>query len=258
SKEIVIQDFSKLEDDIFKKNEIVINFAAIVHNPSEKDELVYSSINFELPIFLAEKSKKNMGSQFIQISTISVYGEVDEINQHTPCIPTNHYGKYKLKADDALMKLSSNDFTVTCVRPSMVYGAKNCPGNLSSLINLVKKNIPLPFNGIDNKRQFLNVYNLAHALKAIIEKQLDGIILIADEEKVSTSFLVNSIYEIQGSRNKNFKFSIFWKLVGFLKPDIVRKLCSNLIIHNTYSLQQLGIKKPKTIVEGLREMLGVT
>ncbi len=253
--EFVINDLFNVPESKFENIDVVINFAAIVHKPKIKDKSIYELINYKLPLFLAKLALKNNCSHFIQMSTIAVYGNTEQINDETICSPYNYYGEYKLKADIELNKLSKDNFLVTSIRCSMVYGGINAPGNMSSLIKLVKTNLPLPFKGINNKRQFLNVNNLTQALKGIIEQKLQGIIILADEEYISTYELVDIIAYTLKIENKCIRLNVFWKLIKMIKPEFAGKLIGNLLIENTYSFKKIGIALPYSIGDGIKEML---
>lgn len=252
---INIDDYFKLSESNFKNIDVVINFTAIVHQPKLKDEILYDLINYQLPVFLANMAQKSGCSQFIQISTIAVYGDVEFIDKKTICRPVNHYGKYKLKADYALRSMSNKQFSVVCLRPSMVYGSKSAPGNMNQLIRVVKTKLPLPFNGIDNQRQFLNINNLTQAIRGIIVKGLDGIIVLADEEGISLTSLTQIISEELGLKNRSFKSVLFWKLLRIFKPVIINKLTNNLIIENSHSFKELGVEYPVSVQQGISEMV---
>ena len=253
--ETIISDLFNLPESVFKNIDVVINLAAIVHQPKIQDKNIYEQINYRLPLFLANMAIKNDCQHFIQISTIAVYGKTTIINKNTACSPVNYYGEYKLKADLELAKLTSENFTVTSLRPSMVYGSSHSPGNLNSLIKLVKTSFPLPFGGIDNKRQFLNVNNLTQAIKGIILNNIGGIVILADQEHISTLNLINTISKALNQKNKIVSFNLFWKIIRKIKPGIAHKLIDNLEIENSHSFSELGIEEIYSIEDGIKEMV---
>lgn len=129
----------------FSGYDVVINVAGIVHrNPNKTDESLYYKVNRDLAIELATKAKNEGIKQFVQMSTMAVYGiegqigRVVEIDVNTSCKPRSAYGKSKLEADYQLLNLKDKDFKVSIVRPPMVYGP-NCVGNYVLLSKLVKK-----------------------------------------------------------------------------------------------------------------------
>lgn len=253
--EILKEDFFDIESSELVGCDVIINFAAIVHQPKLNDEKIYERVNYKLPLELAIKAKDAGVKHFIQMSTIAVYGNVDKISNSTSTNPVNFYGKYKLKADEKLLKMVEDDFSVCCLRPSMVYGGGKSPGNLLSLINMVKKGFPLPFKNIANSRTFLNVNNLTSILEKIFILKKDGIILVADEEAYSTRFIISKINKLSGLKDKQFSFKIMWYILKTVKPNLYSKLAGDLYVSNTYSYKELSVEKLYGLEDGLKEMV---
>lgn len=253
--EYLKQDFYDISIDELRGSDVMINFAAIVHQPTSKDEMLYKHVNYELPVDLAQKAKEAGIKHFIQMSTIAVYGNASYIDNTTEPDPVNFYGKYKLMADIELMKLQNDLFGISIIRPSMIYGGGSSPGNMLNLIGLVKKGIPLPFKGIENSRTFLNVNNLTSIIEKVILLKKVGTIIIADEEAYSTYEIISKINNCLNVPNRQFKFSLFWKCVKLLKPDLYRKLTGDLKVTNTHKFSDLGIVKNYNMEDGLKEMI---
>lgn len=252
--ELVTLDFFSIPNDFFKEIDVVINFAAIVHRPDVKDEEIYDNINYKLAIHIASKAFNSGVKHFIQMSSVAVYGNITSIHIDSPFSPQTEYGRSKLKADLELIKMNSESFNVTIIRPPMVYGGSNAPGNMIRLIKLVNKNIPLPFKGINNQRVFINVNNLIQYLNIITNKQLSGIFLIADQQSVSTEDLIKIISRLM-SKNCNFfrlpKFVL--KLIHFFNPILFDKLFGSLVIQTNFPYENLI--NHYSIEQGLTEML---
>lgn len=252
--EKVVKDFSQIPDSEFANISVVINFAAIVHQPDIKDLNIYDEINYKLTILNAQKAKNAGAKLFIQMSTIAVYGNSSEISIHTLENPQNNYGISKLKADNELVKNQDENFKVAIVRPPMVYGGGKAPGNMMRLIKLADRGIPLPFKGIDNRRDFINVNNLVQYLSIIAEKQLHGIHLISDREPVSTGYLLNTM-----GKHLNKKVLLFktpesgLKILKKLRPNEYEKLFGTLSIETNFPYETL-IRR-YSVEEGIREMV---
>ena len=96
------------------------------------------------------------------MSVFGLEGKVDEqviINNNTITKPTTSYGISKLRAEEKLHEIQSNEFKVCIVRPPMIYG-KFAPGNFSKLIKL-SRILPC-YPNIQNERSSIyieNVYN---------------------------------------------------------------------------------------------------
>lgn len=253
SSEKVIDLFSITEED-FKGSDVVINFAAIVHQPKLKDDALYQRVNTELPIHLAVEAKKAGVKHFIQISTIAVYGDVDKISVDSIEIPTNIYGQTKLNADLALLDLQDLSFGVTIVRPPMVYGGGKAPGNLLNLINAAFKGIPMPFKGVSNKRDFIHVDNLVLALISIVNNEIFGIVIPTDRKAVSSYELVKIIKKYSSKKVIVIKIpGIIRKLINIVNPNIYKKVFGSLEVE--CNLDEQVYKPIKSIEIGIQEML---
>ena len=252
--EILLNDFNEIPESIFSGIDYVINFAAIVHQPQVKDPELYDKINHQLPVSLAEKAKKAEVKQFIQMSTIAVYGDCNQITINSEEKPVNDYGRSKLTADRDLLALHSDNFNVAIIRPPMVYGGGKAPGNMLRLINLAKKRLPLPFKGVDNKRDFINVHNLIQYLKIIIDKNLSGIYLVKDGEPVSTYEILKTIEHHLGKKVAQIAVPAFiLKLIKTLRPKEYNKLFGTLTVDSNFPYEELVDRV--SFSEGIREMI---
>lgn len=249
-----VKDLFKISNEDLKDVEIVINFAAIVHQPKLKDDELYIRVNTELAIHIAELAKKAGVKHFIQMSTIAVYGEVNFVNDKTPLKSTNIYGRTKLEADIRLQNMQDATFKVTIVRPPMVYGGGKAPGNLQNLMKYAEKGIPMPFKGVVNKRDFVHVGNLVKALNAIIEKNLYGVVIPTDMEAISTEQIINIIKKYSDKKVRQIKIpKIIHSMIKAIKPEIYTKVFGDLQVQCNLSNE---VYNPKlTIEDGIKEMI---
>lgn len=199
----------------FKDYSTVINVAAIVHSP-KTEKKIYYQINRDFVINVANKAKKEGVKQFIQMSTMNVFG-LDEgvINDTTPLLPKTDYGKSKLQADEYLNKIKSDKFKVCIIRPPMVYG-KNCKGNYRRLEKYVEY-IPF-FPNLKNKKDFIFIENLTDFIKYVIDNEIDGIFYPRDPERISTYEMVKEI--AQNKEKRVFLFSFFNPFIRLLISKI--------------------------------------
>ncbi|MBI5538877.1 MAG: NAD-dependent epimerase/dehydratase family protein [Bacteroidia bacterium] len=191
--ELFIPDFSTIPESVFQGADVIINFSAIVHRPDIKDESIYDDVNYRLTILNAQKAKRAGVGLFIQMSTIAVYGGSQYIDEHTICCPNTPYGSSKLKADIELLSMLDDVFKVAIVRPPMVYGAIDAPGNMLRLIKLVRLKLPLPFGNANCTRDFIHIKNLTQYLGQITINQLSGVFILSDHQPVSTNQLIRII-----------------------------------------------------------------
>lgn len=249
--ENVVKNIFNISDNFFKNIDVVINFCAIVHkkNVSKK---TYKNINYELPVFLFNKSLSLGVKHFIQMSTISVYGRKSKIKFNSKLNPENSYGFYKLKADKYILKKKCN-MRVTCIRPPMVYGL-NAPGNMKSLIFISKLTIPLPFKNIENQLTFINIKNLIYFISIVINNNLVGVLIPNDKEITSTKDIIKTIRKILGKKDRLVSMPNFLKkIIRILFSKNYKKLFESLIVE--CNVDDGIYFPPHSISQGLEDCL---
>ena len=245
----------KIEDINFDNIDIVLHCAALVHQKVEHPYEKYHEINVEYPVKLAKLAKQNGVKQFVFISTIAVYGEEKEkLDENTICNPITPYGKSKLEAEKGLLKLNDDSFIVSIIRAPMIYG-KNAPGNIDSLIKLVKKLPIIPLGKIENKRSFISIENLCYIIDEIITQKQNGIFLASDDEPLSTSKLIELIAKNLDKKIYLIKIPFFESLLKILKPSFHKRLYGSLEVDNTLTKEKLNLKNPYSVEDGIRLMI---
>jgi UDP-glucose 4-epimerase len=234
-----LRSYFDLDASYFKNIDTVINFAAIVHN-RHPEPAAAERINAALPVYLAEMAKAAGVKQFVQLSTVAVYGRASQIDAGTPAVPATVYGESKLRGDTLLSQLSSADFAVAIVRPTVVYG-QGAPGNMRALMRLIARGLPLPLNYSKNRRSILYVGNLVEALERIVIHGADGMFLLRDREMLSLFQIASAL------RNGSKRHALFFSLPGWLLGLIrtmpflpSEQLYGNLVIDDSKSRQLLG------------------
>ncbi len=224
-------DFLSLRGDAWKQTDftgvdVIVHAAAIVHQPSTKDDPaqagIYDQVNCRLTAELAQKAKAQGVSQFLFLSTESVYGlhapvgKTLTITADTPLNPIDNYGISKLNAEEALSALRDGGFRVAIVRPPMIYG-KGCKGNYQTLARLAEK-LPV-FPKVSNQRSMLYIGSLCEFLRLLIEDEADGLFCPQNAEYVSTSEMVRLIGAAHG-KNIRLVGGCTWalKLLSHLTP----------------------------------------
>ena len=233
------KDYFLLKQEDFRDVDVVINFTAIVHQKGA-DKEKHQKYNYELVRYLADLAKKAGVKQFVQLSTIAVYGKQNYIDSTTIPNPQTPYGKAKLQADNYLLSLKDKSFKVAIIRPPIVYG-KDAPGNMHSLVSLIKKRLPLPLGYFKNKRAILCVQNLSFALYLIVSQKSYGVFLLKDKESPSIGSLIEQI-------NKNSKAkSLILPLPSWFRYLLLHtyirafeKLLGDLIIDDSKTREKIG------------------
>lgn len=221
----IVKDLFSLTLDDFKSIDVVINFAAIVHQPEPKDDSEFTRVNTLLPIALAKIAKEAGVKQFIQMSSLGVYGDIPLYEVNSVYNPEGVYGRTKMEADKVLIDLQDDTFKVSLVRPPMVYGGGMSPGNMQKIVRMALKGLPFPVKGLKNQRDVIHVYNLVDALLMIINDNLDGVLLPTDRRSISTEDIINltDIYSSKRVRKVAFP-NLFKSVIAKLKPNLYQKL----------------------------------
>lgn len=183
----------------------ILHVAGLVHQPQTKNDPAqaehYDRINHQLAVETARKAKAEGVSQFLFLSSASVYGlnapvgKIVMITRETPLNPSDNYGISKKKAEEGLQKLRDDQFRVAIVRPPMIYG-KDCKGNYQTMAKLARK-LPV-FPWVDNQRSMLYMENLAEFIRLLIDDGAEGIFCPQNNEYVNTSDMVNLIAHANG------------------------------------------------------------
>ena len=235
----------------------IVHLAGKAHDMSLQDEKVYRNVNFVLTRELADHAKRSGVKHFIYVSTVKVYGEGgDEVlNENSECHPTDPYGKSKLEAEKYLQTLQSDDFTVSIVRPPVVYGP-GVKGNILRLMDAVNKQRPLPLGNTRNERTIVFLDNLIELIHCIIDKRKPGIFIPGDERPIATDELIRIMSERAGKKVRLLAIpGIMRSMMRALKPNLYRRLFGSFVIDTTGTNTRLGFKPPYSTTHGIGEMV---
>lgn len=225
------ESWNKIE---FCKYDVIFHVAGVAHVKETKANMCkYYEINRDLTYDIATKAKLEGVNQFIFLSSMSVYGiECGMIDKNTVANPKTNYGKSKHQAEKLILTLAEDSFKVAILRVPMVYG-KGCKGNYSRLSNLALR-IPA-FPEIKNKRSMIYIGNLCEFVRALIDKNSEGMFLPQNEDYVCTSDLVRMIAEVHGKKIRMTKlFNPIIQILLRINVSTIIKLFGNL----TYSNKQ--------------------
>lgn len=217
----------------FKKYDVILHVAAIVHQKETKENLdLYYRVNRDLAYEVAKKAKEEALTQFILMSTMNVYGvNSGIITEKTVCNPKTAYGKSKLEAERLVNSLQDDNFSVAIIRPPMVYGP-NTAGNYPLLSEFAKKT-PI-FPDFDNKRSMIYIDNLNEFIRLIIDNEKYGIHTPQNSEYVNTSEMVRLIADVY--KKNIYMTKIFNPIINRLRFNILNKVFGNLV----YDLKMSG------------------
>lgn len=234
----------------FSGYDVVFHVAGIVHKKESPENMdLYMKINCDMAFEVANRAKDANVSQFIFMSTMSVYGlagslgTVTMIDDKTVEKPISFYGKSKLAAEKKIISLFSDRFHVAILRPPMIHG-QNCKGNYYTLEKIAEKIMVFP--KINNQRSALSIENLCKFLVMCIENNYFGIFFPQDPEYMDTTKQIDTI-----AKNKNKKVYFLKILNPFVYliskfTDLPVKAFGNLV----YSKEMKCISNDFIKIEG--------
>jgi nucleoside-diphosphate-sugar epimerase len=247
-----------VEDIDFAGITTVVHLAGKAHQMSKIDDQIYFDVNTVLTQKLAQAAKNHGVSHFIFVSTIKVFGEHQNtvLTEGSPCEPINDpYGQSKWEAEKILQTLENEHFTISIVRPPLVYGP-GVKGNLIKFLQLADNARPLPFAQIHNRRSMVFLDNLIEMLNTLIVQKKSGIFLAADDKPMSTSFLISEIRKNLNRPTNLFVMpTVFRWVLKKLKPEMYIRLYESLEMNPTDTFKRLDFKPPYSVEKGISEMV---
>lgn len=211
----------------YSSYDAIVHVAGIVHQPNCQDWDLYKRVNADMPVQIASKFKSSRGSnglkgQYVFFSTMGVYGigkrlKPNVIDEDTPVLAEDMYGKSKLMAEEGLQKLQDESFNVAFVRPPSVYG-KGCRGGYITGFTSIARKLPVIPRAYENvKQSFIYIDNLSELVRLIIEKNLKGAFCPQDDKTVSANELLQAISNGIGKRYRSsYLLGLGVRLLHFL------------------------------------------
>jgi nucleoside-diphosphate-sugar epimerase len=242
------------DDVLIPHGSIFIHLAAIAHSDC-KDEKLILHTNRDLPIYLAKKAKKLGYKKFIFLSSSLVWGsKYDHIDKNTVELPDTIYGRSKLEAENELLKLKDESFTISIIRVPVVYGA-GVKGNIIKLIKAVHKWPLCPLSVEGNQRSFANLENLTDLIIYLSKKDYPGIFCFHDNKPISSGYLINAIARELPTHGYIFELPNALKLfIKIFNPKVHKKLFGSYLI-DTIDLKHIGFIPEISFNEGISKMV---
>ena len=250
---------------LLQKGDIFIHLAGKAHDLKKiSDPQEYYQVNYELTKKLYDAFLVSDAKKFIFVSSVKAAADsVDGVlTEDAIADPKTDYGKSKLMAEQYIQSQQlPKGKSYYILRPCMIHGPGN-KGNLNLLYQFVKKGIPYPLAGFNNKRSFLSVENLCFIIKELIERDdiASGVYQVADDEPLSTSEVVSILSAAINKKPKLWKISpglirsvakIGDVLHLPLTTERLNKLTESYLVSNKKIKQAIGKNLPLTSRKGL-------
>ena len=245
---------------------------AIIHLAGIEKDTGSTSNNeeyFQVNSYLTEKIFQQFLASdikdFIFISSIKAAADSSDyiVTEKDNANPISPYGKSKLLAEELISnyKLPA-DKRLIIIRPCLIHGPEDV-GNLKLLYKIAKKGIPYPLGNFKNQRSYISVDNLSFLLLQVLNNGdfKSGIYNVADDEPISTTQLIELMYQTLGKKTRVINFpatpinliaKMFSKAGIKLIEEKLNKLTDSFVVSNNKIKKELGIEKlPFSAEEGL-------
>ena len=181
---ILVSDYAKIPVKAFDGCASIINCVGITSGTPE----MMGRINVDVSSAAARAAGQNGISRLVHISSFSVYGKAEHIDQSTFEKPLDAYGESKLKADQALLSITAIDVAV--LRLPAIIG-HHIPSKLAQLVSVWHKLSILPV-AQHAERSMISIDAAAAAacILARAEGPVRGKWLVADPNPVNLLKLV--------------------------------------------------------------------
>jgi len=160
---------------------------------------------------LAAQAARAGVRRFVYVSSIRACVSVTHgaaVSEEEPARPDDAYGRAKLEAEKAI--LAEATIQPIALRPPLVIGP-GAKGNLGALLRALDTPLPLPFAGIDNKRNVISLPSLAEAVRLALEpaNPATGVFHAADQPALSTPQMAALLREGMGRPRRLFAAPAF-------------------------------------------------
>ncbi|BFM06795.1 SDR family oxidoreductase [Halioxenophilus aromaticivorans] len=226
----------------------LVHLAGVAHQPSATEH-DYEKGNVDLTATMVNVAKDCGINHVIMISSVKAMGEETAPNQpfthSSDCKPEDHYGQSKLNAEITLkQRCKTTGVKWTIIRPPLVYSA-DAGGNIAKLKQAINKGWPLPFAGIDNRRDIVSLPTLNSLIERCVSNAAahNQVFLASDGGAMSTESLVRKIAsdcKLQPKLAKPPKAAIQLLKALPLTKNTVRKLTGNLELDISHTCTTLG------------------
>jgi nucleoside-diphosphate-sugar epimerase len=197
-------------------------------------------LNVDLALKVASAARSAGVSQFVYLSSLSIFGYTERIDRDTKIAPINGYGRSKADAETALFAMADRNFSVVCMRLPILYQGAGA-GKLSTLAHTLERFRLFPTHGRDCVRSVLQYRNFAAIAADVIEAKQSGIVYAADPGRFS-------MREFAGFSAKRVRLvplpQPFVSVIKRLAPALHARIFQSSLIdpslchvpHSTYSL----------------------
>lgn len=251
--------------DHLKDVEVVIHLAARVHQMHERgmEELGrYQEVNVRGTRQLAQAAMEHNVKRFIYLSSIKVNGEKTmgiPFRAEDQPRPEGAYSLSKLQGELILQEVcrrSGMEWVI--IRPVLVYGA-GVGGNVRRLLNLANGVFPLPLGSINNRRSWVNIYNLCDFIACCVtHPNAHGeVFLVSDDQDISTPQWIRAMRRAHARAGCVFPFPVWCLQLAaalLFRSTVMARLTQSLQVNIEKSKRLLGWRPPLDVDSALKRL----
>jgi UDP-glucose 4-epimerase len=185
--------------DALNDTDGVVHLAAHVHEMAATRQSVtkFHRANVEGTRLLLEEARAAGTRKFLFFSSVKAVGEANNVawTEETRPNPQDLYGLSKLVAEGLVLGAATDlGMRTTVLRLPLAYGPR-MKGNMLRLFDVVNRGIPLPFQGVRNKRSMVFSENVAEAVRCCLRSPAAGYetFFVSDDCDLSTPELLTEI-----------------------------------------------------------------
>lgn len=249
--------------------DVVVHAAARVHGMDENSSdplLEFRRVNAVGTTNIARQAAAAGVKRFVFISSVKVNGESTDgrhpFTSHEPPGAADAYGISKAEAEAGLRQIAAETgMEVVIIRPPLVYGPR-VKGNFASLVQWVRKGVPLPLGAVRNRRSLVALDNLVNFIALCADRErspsaANQTFLISDGEDVSTTTLLLKVAKAYGVSARLLPFPAGWiqcgaNLMG--KGPAAERLLGSLVVDSSKARELLDWSPVVTMDEQLQKM----
>ena len=225
----------------------------------------FRRVNVEGTLNLARQAAAAGVRRFVFVSSIKVNGESTRPGQPFTAddapAPLDAYGVSKMEAEVGLRHITSETgMEVVVIRPPLVYGP-GAKANFAAMMRWLRRGVPLPLGGIDNRRSLVALDNLVDlVITCVTHPAAAGqTFLVSDGNDVSTTELLRRMGDAMGCPARLIPVPESWltlaaAVVG--RGAVTQRLCGSLQIDIEKTRRLLGWQPPLTLDQGLQRAAG--
>jgi len=256
--------------DAFGGVDVVVHAAARVHMMQDRSTNPFAEfrkLNRDATLSLAALAANAGVKRFVFLSSIGVNGNnnIKPFSENDNPNPQEPYAISKYEAEHGLLAIAKKtSMEVVIIRPPLVYGP-NAPGNFGTLVNWLRRGVPLPLGAIHNKRSFVALDNLVSFITLCADrsqslKAANQVFLISDGEDVSTTQLLRKVADALGKNPWLLPIpvglmSFSARLIG--KVAAANRLFGSLQVDSSKARNLLGWQPVITMDEQLNKTVAV-